>query len=96
MGGGEGKDQGTPEGQQKDVNMKNPIRLSNFPCISTAIECDGAIRIVDGRWSKGYVNEEQLNRCLALGLLVMERRDGMRFAVKTGKGISNEKIEAPK
>jgi len=58
------------------------VGLSDFPYLKTAIETDGAIRLADGRWSRGFVNDEQLNKCIAMGLLVVERRHGMRFAVK--------------
>jgi len=70
--------------------MTNKTQLSDFPYLKTAIETDGAIRIADGRWSRGFVNAEQLEKCLALGLLVVERRHGMRFAVKP-----NVEHEAP-
>ena len=64
------------------------VGLSDFPYLKTAIECDGAIRLDDGRWSKGFVNDEQLNKCIALGLLVVERRHGMRFAVKPNNSLT--------
>lgn len=70
-----------------DDTAGHMVRLSRYPYLKTAIETDGAIRIADGRWSRGFVNDEQLSECLALKLLVVEHRHGMRFAVLPNANI---------
>lgn len=56
-------------------------RLSAYPGIRAAIECDAAIRVMDGRWSKGFVDEKHLADCIRLKLLSVEKRGGIDFAV---------------
>ena len=37
------------------------------------VDTDALRAVLSNGWSGGFVNDEQLNKCLALGLLVMER-----------------------
>lgn len=46
-----------------------------------ALKTDGAIRVFDGRWSLGFVDESALKDAIAKGLLRTEKRHGMTFAV---------------
>lgn len=62
--------------------------LSRYPEIKLAMEEDGAVRLVDGRHSLGFVNMDDLSECIAHGLLTVEERAGMKFAV-----MPNEKRE---
>jgi hypothetical protein len=56
-----------------------------YPDIAEAIAVDGAVRLFDGRWSRGFVSEWQLKRAVERGLLVVEMRSDMRFAVLAKK-----------
>ena len=62
--------------------MDRMARLEDYPEIRAAIKADGAIRMVDGRYSNGFVNMDDLQDCIVKRLLVVEVRDGMGFAVK--------------
>lgn len=62
------------------------VRLENYPKIMGAIMADGAIRMVDGRYSNGFVSMDDLQDCIVKQLLVVEVRNGMRFAVKPNNG----------
>jgi len=63
------------------------VRLSDYPTINTAIECDGAIRMLDGRYRYGFVNMDDLQYCIVKRLLVVEVRDGVGFAVKPNTSV---------
>ena len=65
--------------------MDRMVRLEDYPKIRAAIKADGAIRMVDGRYSNGFVNMDDLQDCIVKRLLVVEVRDGMGFAVKPNK-----------
>lgn len=66
--------------------MERMVRLEDYPKIMAAIKADGAIRMVDGRYSNGFVNMDDLQDCIVRRLLVVEVRDGMGFAVKPNAG----------
>ena len=50
-----------------------------------AIKTDGAIRVVDGRWSLGYVDMDLLKNAIASGMLRTQKRHGMTFAILPSK-----------
>lgn len=56
--------------------------------LEKAISEDGAIRCVDGRWSGGFVDESELEMAISNGLLSVETRNGMRFAVRSNAGVT--------
>lgn len=62
--------------------MDRMVRLSDYPRVKSAIEKDGAIRMVDGRYRDGFVNMDDLQDCIVKRLLIVEVRQGMGFAVK--------------
>jgi hypothetical protein len=62
--------------------VKRIVGLEDYPKVRAAIKADGAIRMVDGRYSNGFVNMDDLQDCIVKRLLVVEVRDGMGFAVK--------------
>lgn len=66
--------------------MKCTVRLSDYPTVNAAIASDGAIRMVDGRYSRGFVNMDDLQDCIIKRILVVEVRQGVSFAVKPNDG----------
>ena len=67
------------------VGSSDCSALGAYPWIKHVIEKDGAIRVVDGRWSGGFVRQDDLQECLVKRLLKIEVRDGMGFAVPNAK-----------
>lgn len=67
------------------------MNLSDYPHIKAAIEKDGAIRVIDGRYSAGFVEREELLSCVAVGILEVEMRGGMAFAVLPRRGKDGAK-----
>jgi hypothetical protein len=55
--------------------------MKDFPTVYLAIRADRAIRVIDARWSGGFVDAHELSECIEKGILRVEVRDGMRFAV---------------
>ena len=49
--------------------------------IAHALRVDGAIRMLDGRWSLGFVEPDELKRLIRAGVLRVQKRHGMSFAV---------------
>jgi hypothetical protein len=60
-----------------------------------AIKTDGAIRVFDGRWSLGFVDETALKDAIAKGLLRIQKRHGMAFAVLPNAGLQQRAKDAP-
>ena len=56
--------------------------LADYPDIQRAIQMDGAIRRIDGRWSDGYVSIPSLDECVESGLLVLENLQGWTLAMR--------------
>jgi hypothetical protein len=60
-----------------------------------ALKTDGAIRVFDGRWSLGFVDETALNQAIASGQLRTQQRHGMTFAVLPNAEHSNTPTQNP-
>ncbi len=66
---------------QQDMTGPQPLDKD----LQAALDCDGAIRLVDGLWSQGFVGMMPLTAAILKGQLRTEIRNGMAFAV-AGKG----------
>lgn len=66
------------------------VYISQFPSIEKAIKQDGAIRVVDGRWSGGFVDLKELQYCIDCGMLQVEPMSGMKFAT-----LNDEEVFIP-
>lgn len=55
------------------------------PQIEEALNLDGAIRLINGRYSEGYVDLTQLEAAVENGDVMTEKRQGMTFVVRWPK-----------
>lgn len=70
-----------PPKEDEQVSRVSSEGLEAFSDIQEAIDTDGKIRYVDGRWSNGFVNVDSLVELVSNGTLSLEQSGGMSFAV---------------
>lgn len=72
------------------------VYISQFPSIEEAIKQDGVIRVVDGRWSGGFVDLKELQYCIDCGMLRVEPMSGMNFATLVDEEVIMNQVHPSK